>query len=89
MAALACACGACAYTARTSSLPPHLKKVAIPVFENGTTESSIEQEITDAVIQRFVTDNKLKVVDERSADCVLRGKVTVYRNNVFCISEQT
>ena len=59
------------------------------MFENGTTESSIEQEITDAVIQRFVTDNKLKVVDERSADCVLRGKVTVYRNNVFGFSEQT
>jgi len=89
LAVLACACGSCAYTVRTSSLPPHLKKVAIPVFENGTTETALDQEITDAVIQRFVANNQLKVVDERSADCVIRGKVTLYRNNVFGFSEQT
>ena len=85
----ACALGSCAYSVRASSLPPHLKTVAIPVFENATTQYQLEQEITDAVIQRFVQNNQLRVVDERSANAVLRGKVMVYRNNVFGFSEQT
>ena len=33
--------------------------------------------------QRFVRDNHLKVVDEKSANCVVRGKVTQYKNSVF------
>lgn len=73
----------CAYTTSTALLPAHLKTIAIPVFENGTTEYTLEQEITKAVIDRFVADNHLKVVDERSANAVLRGKVTTYRNTVF------
>ena len=36
-----------------------------------------------AVIERFVKDNHLKVVDERSANAVLRGKITQYRNSVL------
>lgn len=87
-AACACACS-CAYTVRTTSLPPHLRTVAVPVFENGTTEYTLEQEITEAVISRFVQNNALRVVDERSANCVVRGRVTQYRNAVFGFSEQT
>ncbi len=80
--------GSCAYTTNTALLPSHLKTVAIPVFENATTEYTLEQQVTDAVIQRFVADNHLKVVDERSADAVLKGKITLYRNAVFGFSEQ-
>ena len=88
LAAAACTLLSCAYTVRTSSLPPHLKTVAIPVFENSTTEYRLEQELTTAVIDRFVRNNQLKVVDERSANAVLRGKVITYRNAVFGFSEQ-
>ena len=85
---LAALAGSCAYSTSTALLPPHLKTVAIPVFENGTTEYSLPQEITDAVITRFVQDNHLRVVPERSANCVVRGKVVGYRNGVFGFSEQ-
>lgn len=78
--------GSCAYTTSTALLPSHLKTVAIPVFENTTGEYTLPQEITDAVLARFVQDNHLKVVDERSADCVVRGRVTGYRNAVFGFS---
>ena len=57
--------------------------MAIPVFENGTPEVQIEQDITNAVILKFVQDNHLKVVDERSATSVIRGRVTQYKNSVF------
>jgi len=73
----------CAYTTSPALLPAHLKAVAIPVFENGTTEYTLEQDITNAVIADFVKDNHLKVVDEKSANCVVRGKVTQYNNTVF------
>ena len=84
---LAASAGSCAYSTSAALLPPHLKTVAIPVFENGTTEYTLEQDVTDAVIARFVADNHLKVVDERSANAVLRGKITQYRNAVFGFSD--
>lgn len=80
---LACGCG---YTTSPALLPQHMKTVAIPVFENATTEYTLEQEITDAVVQRFVRDNHLKVVDERSANSLVRGKITLYKNAVFGFS---
>jgi len=73
----------CAYTTSPALLPSHLKSVAVPTFENATTEYTLDQEITQAVVQRFVRDNHLKVVDEKSASCVVRAKITQYRNSVF------
>ena len=83
---LAVAVAGCAYTTTTALLPSHIKKVAIPVFENTTSEYNLEREITDAVIARFVADNHVKIVDERSADAVIRGRVTSYKNSVFGFS---
>jgi outer membrane lipopolysaccharide assembly protein LptE/RlpB len=80
--------GSCAYGTSTALLPAHLRTVAIPVFENATGEYSLAQEITDAVIARFVQDNHLRVVDERSANCVVHGRLTGYKNSVFGFSEQ-
>ena len=56
------------------------------MFENGTSEYTLEQEITDEVIQRFVRDNHLRIVDEKSANSVLRGRITQYKNAVFGFS---
>jgi hypothetical protein len=76
----------CGYTASPALLPPHLKTVGIPLFENETSEYTLEQDVTDAVVKAFVADNHLRVVDEKSADCVVKGKLTDYRNAVFGIS---
>jgi len=87
-AALCWLVSGCGYTASPALLPPHLKTVAIPVFENGTTEARLEEEITNAVILRFVQDNHLKVVDEKSANSVIRGKVTQFKDAVFGFTNQ-
>ena len=84
--ALGLLCGACGYTTSTALLPPHLKTIGIPVFENATIEYDLEHELTDAVIARFVQDNHLKVVSERDADAVLHGRITLYKNSVFGFS---
>jgi len=73
----------CGYTASPALLPPHLKTVAIPVFGNSTPEVQLEQDITNATILRFIQDNHLKIVDEKSANSVIRGTVTQYKNSVF------
>lgn len=57
--------------------------MAVPTFENGTTEPTLDQELTQAVVQRFVRDNHLKVVDEKSATAVVRARITQYKNAVF------
>ncbi len=81
--ALFAALTGCAYTAGTSLLPAHLRTVAVPTFENGTTEYLLEKEITQAVIDKFIADNHLRVVDERTANSVLRGRIVSYKNAVF------
>lgn len=88
LGAAACSLLSCAYTVRTRSLPAHLKTIAIPVFENSTTEYRLEEELTTAVIDRFVRDNQLRVVDQRTANAVLRGRVVSYRNAVFGFSDE-
>ena len=60
--------------------------MAIPVFENTTTEYTLELDVTNAVIDRFVKDNHLRVADERSANAVIRGRLTGYKNAVFGFS---
>ncbi len=78
--------GSCGYTSSPALLPSHLKTVAIPVFENATTEYTLEQDVTNAVIDRFVRDNHLRIVDERSANSVIQGKIIGYKNGVFGFS---
>ena len=56
------------------------------MFENTTPEAQLEREITDAVIDRFVKDNHLRIVDEKSANAIVRGRVTTYKNAVFGFS---
>jgi hypothetical protein len=85
---VALAAGSCAYSTSTALLPAHLKTVGIPAFENATSEYSLKQEITDAVVARFVQDNHLRVVDERSADAAIRGKIVGYKNSVFGFSTE-
>ncbi len=82
-AAAAGALAGCAYTSGSALLPSHLRTVAIPTFENGTTEYVLEKELTQAVIDRFIADNHLRVVDERRAASVLRGRIVGYKNAVF------
>ena len=77
------AAGGCAYTPSPALLPSHLKTIAIPVFRNETTEYNLEQAITQAVIDRFVVDNHLRVVGEREANLLLRGSITHYKNSIF------
>ena len=52
--------------------------VAVPLFENQTREYGIRELLTEGVINGFIRDGTLPVVNERRAEAVLRGTVTAY-----------
>ncbi len=77
LAVLLAGTSACGYTFRgkQNNLPPDVRTIAIPVFANRTGETRIEAIFTDAVLFQFTRSQMLRVVDEGSADAVLRGVI--------------
>lgn len=59
-------------------VPEDLHTIAVPTFLNGTNEPYVDSEVTRAVVNEFLTDGRLQVVDRTAADLVLNGKVTIY-----------
>jgi hypothetical protein len=82
LAALLAPLAGCAYTAGTG-IPGHITSVAIPTFGNKTVQYTLGQELTEAVIDRFVRDNHLKIVPQRQAQSVIQATVLEYKNEVF------
>jgi hypothetical protein len=76
---LACSCG---YSA-SALLSSKFKRIYIPTFENETAQYGIEQELTEAVVQAFTTDNRLTVVSESDADIMLRGVIVQYERGAL------
>jgi hypothetical protein len=65
----------CGLYSFSGSLPPHLKTVAVPLFDNRTAEFAIAEDITDAIIKEFNKDNSLKIADRNAADVLIEGSV--------------
>jgi hypothetical protein len=80
----ALSCGV--YTFSPSALGS-VKTVAIPLFENETTESGLRERLTDQLAQAFVNDNTLKVVREQQADAILRGSVVSYLRDPYSFTQ--
>jgi hypothetical protein len=67
----------CAYSFSGSSVPPHLKTVAIPLFEDqsGFGEPGLRENFTKRLIDLFINDNSLEVADRNTADSILEGSI--------------
>jgi hypothetical protein len=62
-----------------SQLPPHLRTIAIPVFENNSQEPTIQRPFTEALRRAFITDGRLRLVNKKGgADLVMTGTLTKY-----------
>jgi hypothetical protein len=74
-------CGAillgCAYSFTGSSVPTHLRTVAIPVIDDqsGFGEPGLRELFTQELTAQFITDNSLEVGDRTTADSILEGVV--------------
>ncbi|HEY5649137.1 MAG TPA: LptE family protein [Nitrospiria bacterium] len=71
---------ACGYrTAGKPEIPPDSQTIAVPVFYNQTFEPILENSMTSAVKDEFLTNGRLRVVNEADqADLVLRGTILSY-----------
>jgi len=62
-----------------TQLPPHLRTIAIPVFENISAEPTIQRPFTETLRRAFITDGRLRLVNNKgSADLVMTGTLTKY-----------
>ncbi|MBI4395385.1 MAG: LptE family protein [Candidatus Omnitrophica bacterium] len=85
-AVLACLCFflGCGYT-QEIKLPSGIKTIAVKTFKNEIPPEEqfayrpgLEIELTNALIDRFILDGNLRVVDESEADAVLEGAIISY-----------
>ena len=66
----------CAHYGTSASGEGAFASVAIPLFENESLEAGLPQAMTDTLIQTFVANGSMRVLDEDAAQLVLRGTVT-------------
>src|SRR5437016_14085474 len=75
---MAVALAGCGYSLR-GNLPGHIRSVAVPVVMNRTSEPAVENILTQAVVQAFSTNGRLRVVKPDQADAILEGEVVDYQ----------
>ncbi len=67
----------CGYSLR-GSLPENLQTVAVPVFQNRTTVPAVENFLTTAILNAFMTNGRLRVTTVDRADAILEGDIITY-----------
>ncbi len=73
----------CAYSFSGTNLPGYVKTIAIPSFENDTSEPGLAQEATTNVTNRFISDGRLKIASEKTANARLVGRMVKYESKVY------
>lgn len=71
--------GGCGYAlaGRGSFLPPHVRTIGIPMFQNRTTVFNLETMLTQKVRAEFIGRGKYQILPQDSGvDAVLTGEVT-------------
>lgn len=80
----------CGFYSFSGTANPHLKTVAVPIFEDHTAEFGIKETLTNAIIAAYTRDNTLKIADRRNADSILSGTLlqVVERAGVYTETDQ-
>ena len=86
---LASAVSGCSYSFTGSSVPPHLKTIAIPLFDDqsGFGEPGLREKMTNKLIERFVQDNSLEVADKSRSDSILEGIIVNIRDEASVVTK--
>jgi len=58
------------------ALPSHIKTVAIPLFNDYTAYPGVREDLTNKVVDGFISDNTLRVVSESEADIIVTGTIS-------------
>lgn len=77
------AVAACGYSFN-SPVPEHLNTVYVQTFDNQTREFQITQDLTERVINQFITQSRLRLVgSEEEADLLVRGTILDYEEQAL------
>ena len=71
-----------------NALPPHIKTIHIPVFENTSSQPEIHRQLTSFVLQSFISDGRLKIVNKNDADLVVDATLSYYNLRNVAFSSQ-
>lgn len=64
-----------------------VQSVSVPIFENRTTEFRLAESITSGIINGFINDNQIKVLDQSNAEAVLSGAIVEYKRHAYTFDE--
>jgi outer membrane lipopolysaccharide assembly protein LptE/RlpB len=81
----------CGYHLRgkETNLPPEIRSVAIPIFANRTLETGIETQVTEALVEKFISAKRLPVTTQSSADALLTGTVKSFIISPVAVTTST
>jgi len=65
----------CWFYSFRGTLPPHIKNIAIPLFNDRTAEFNLQQVVTDQIRLGFIRENIIKFAEEENAHSVLYGNI--------------
>ena len=79
----------CVYSFTGSSVPSHLKTVAIPLVDDqsGFGEPGLREKFTTELIDLFNRDNSLQVADKSTADAILGGSIVTITDAPAVVTE--
>ncbi|MFQ5458163.1 MAG: LPS assembly lipoprotein LptE [Myxococcota bacterium] len=63
------------FVERSDAIPENLKTVAIPLWENQTSEPGLDTIFTNAAVKEFSTKGWLKPASMEGADTILEGRI--------------
>ena len=83
-------CSGCGYhlVGTSSALPTHIKTIHIPVFENTSSQPEIHRQLTSFVLQSFISDGRLKIVNKDEADLIVDATLSYYNLRNVAFSSQ-
>ena len=70
---------ACTSVPLERTLPEAITTIDVPMFTNATYEPGIEELITNCMIENFLADGRLTVVQKGVADARVEGTITAYK----------
>lgn len=83
-------CSGCIrYSFTGASIPEDVNSVYIPFFADQSSSGigNLSDRLNDALIDRFINQTRLQLANSRAtADAVLEGSITSYRNGPFSIT---
>ena len=80
--------GCCTYSFTGSSVPEHLKTIAIPIAEDrsGSGIPNLRESLTQELINQFIDDNSLQITEKTKADAILECTIISFTDAPSIVS---